>query len=125
MGGAGPSRGRRPHRCDRRGEGHRRGGRAGENDEARRVETAVGRPLRATRHSNLLRRNGSCRGTIVQRLIIALAVLAVMPAPTTAQTDTRAAAREIVRKWQDAIVTVRVTLKLRMSMGGREMNSSD
>jgi S1-C subfamily serine protease len=30
-----------------------------------------------------------------------------------------------VRKWQDAIVNVRVTLKLRMSMGGREMNSSD
>jgi len=61
----------------------------------------------------------------VKRLIVALAVLAVLPAPTTAQTDTRAAAREIVRKWQDAIVRVRVTLKLRMSMAGREMNSSD
>ena len=48
-----------------------------------------------------------------------------MPTLASAQTDNRAAAREIVRKWQDAIVNVRVTLKLRMSMGGREMNASD
>ena len=41
----------------------------------------------------------------------------------------RTAAREIVRKWQDAIVNVRVTLKLRMSMGGprdeRQRRSAD
>jgi S1-C subfamily serine protease len=39
--------------------------------------------------------------------------------------DTRAASRELVKKWQDAIVNVRVVVKLRMSMGGREMQSSD
>ena len=44
--------------------------------------------------------------------------------PAGAQ-DERAAAREIVRKWQDAIVNVRVVLKMRMSMGGREMQSMD
>ncbi len=59
-----------------------------------------------------------------QTLCVA-AFLAALPFPGVAQTDSRTAAREIVRKWQDAIVTVRVTLKLRMSMGGREMNSSD
>jgi hypothetical protein len=39
--------------------------------------------------------------------------------------DGRAAARSVVTKWQDAIVNVRVVLKMRMSMGGREMQSSD
>jgi hypothetical protein len=45
-------------------------------------------------------------------------------APLRAQ-DTRAAAREVVKKWQDAIVNVRVVVKMRMSMAGREMQSSD
>ena len=36
-----------------------------------------------------------------------------------------AAARDLVKKWQDAIVNVRVVVKMRMSMGGREMQSSD
>ena len=39
--------------------------------------------------------------------------------------DSRPAAREVVRKWQDAVVNVRVVLKMRMSMGGREMQASD
>src|ERR671912_53621 len=39
--------------------------------------------------------------------------------------DDRAAAREIVKKWQNAIVTVRVVLKMRVSVGGREMQSMD
>src|SRR4029453_1575620 len=39
--------------------------------------------------------------------------------------DIRPAAREVVRKWQDAVVNVRVVLKMRMSMGGREMQASD
>jgi S1-C subfamily serine protease len=37
----------------------------------------------------------------------------------------RAAAREIVTRWQAAIVNVRVVLKMRMSVGGREMQSMD
>jgi hypothetical protein len=56
---------------------------------------------------------------------VAVGVLLAIPPRAGAQSDTRAAARDLVRKWQDAIVNVRVTLKLRMSMGGREMNSSD
>lgn len=39
--------------------------------------------------------------------------------------DERAAAREIVKRNQNAIVNVRVVLKMRMSMGGREMQSMD
>ena len=45
-------------------------------------------------------------------------------APIDAQDD-RAAAREIVKKWQNAIVNVRVVLKMRVSVGGREMQSMD
>jgi Trypsin-like peptidase domain len=39
--------------------------------------------------------------------------------------DNRSAAREVVKKWQEAVVNVRVVLKMRMSMGGREMQASD
>jgi len=48
----------------------------------------------------------------------------LVSAPVGAQ-DSRAAARDLVKKWQDAIVNVRVVVKMRMSMGGREMQSSD
>jgi hypothetical protein len=50
--------------------------------------------------------------------------LAASPGHVLAQDD-RAAAREIVKKWQNAIVTVRVVLKMRVSVGGREMQSMD
>jgi S1-C subfamily serine protease len=50
--------------------------------------------------------------------------MALASMPATAQ-DNRSAAREVVKKWQDAIVNVRVVLKMRMSMGGREMQASD
>ncbi len=39
--------------------------------------------------------------------------------------DARATARDVVKRWQEAIVNVRVVLKTRMSMGGREMQSAD
>ena len=39
--------------------------------------------------------------------------------------DNRTAARDVVNKWQAAVVNVRVVLKMRMSMGGREMQASD
>lgn len=61
----------------------------------------------------------------VRAVAAAVGLVLLLPAASGAQTDARAAARELVRKWQDAIVNVRVTLKLRMSMGGREMNASD
>jgi S1-C subfamily serine protease len=56
--------------------------------------------------------------------VVAIVMLTSSP-PLAAQSDARTAARALVQKWQDAIVNVRVTLKLRMSMGGREMNASD
>jgi hypothetical protein len=39
--------------------------------------------------------------------------------------ETRAAGRALVEKWKDVIVNVRVVLKMRMSVGGREMQSTD
>jgi S1-C subfamily serine protease len=56
---------------------------------------------------------------------MAAALMALLlAAPIRAQED-RAAAREIVKRWQSAIVNVRVVLKMRMSVGGREMQSMD
>ena len=51
-------------------------------------------------------------------------MLVLSPAGVAAQSD-RAAMREVAKKWQDAIVNVRVSLKVRMSMGGREVQSMD
>jgi hypothetical protein len=53
-----------------------------------------------------------------------LLALVAASGPVLAQDD-RAAGREIVKKWQNAIVTVRVVLKMRVSVGGREMQSMD
>lgn len=39
--------------------------------------------------------------------------------------DNRAVARELVKKWQDAVVNVRVVVKMRMSTKGREVQSND
>jgi hypothetical protein len=58
---------------------------------------------------------------------VAIAVLAcifLFSAIATAQ-ESRAAARDLVKKWQDAVVNVRVVVKMRMSMAGREMQSND
>ncbi len=51
-------------------------------------------------------------------------IVSIPVRPVAAQ-DNRQAARDVVKKWQDAIVNVRVVLKTRMSMGGREMQASD
>jgi S1-C subfamily serine protease len=53
-----------------------------------------------------------------------LACVLLLGVPATAQ-DGRAAARDIVKKWQEAVVNVRVVLKMRMSVSGREMQASD
>jgi S1-C subfamily serine protease len=58
------------------------------------------------------------------RALSALVAVGVLAAPIDAQDD-RAAGREIVKKWQGAIVNVRVVLKMRVSVGGREMQSMD
>ncbi len=54
-----------------------------------------------------------------------MAAIALAGAPAAAQEANREAARTLVRKWQEAIVNVRVVLKMRMSVGGREMQSMD
>ena len=61
------------------------------------------------------------RGVVAAVVAIALASPALRAQPA----DDRAAAREIVKKWQAAIVTIRVVLKMRVSAGGREMQSMD
>ncbi len=55
--------------------------------------------------------------------LIAATVLAVTS--LDGQTDARAQARDVVKKWQEAVVNVRVVLKTRVSIGGREMQSTD
>ena len=55
-------------------------------------------------------------------IVVAWGFLTAIPAHAQ---DTRTAARELVKKWQAAIVNVRVVVKMRMSMAGREMQSSD
>lgn len=59
-----------------------------------------------------------------RRSVIVTALIFLLAATAGAQDD-RAAAREVVKRWQDAIVNVRVVLKMRMSMSGREMQSTD
>jgi len=62
----------------------------------------------------------------LKRIIAAAAVAGVLVAAGAASAqDARVAAREVIKKWQEAVVNVRVVLKTRMSMGGREMQSAD
>jgi hypothetical protein len=61
---------------------------------------------------------------VIKRFAVGIFLLFFLCASTRAQ-DNRVAARDLVKKWQDAIVNVRVVVKMRMSMGGREMQSSD
>ena len=57
-------------------------------------------------------------------VVLTLGCLATVGTGVSAQDD-RASAREIVKRWQSAIVNVRVVLKMRVSVGGREMQSMD
>jgi hypothetical protein len=58
--------------------------------------------------------------------VFALGGLCVLaPRVSAAPQENRAALREVGKKWHDAVVNVRVALKVRMSMGGREVQSMD
>ena len=61
------------------------------------------------------------------RYAIVVGVLAALCAtsPSVQAQDQREAMRGVAKKWQDAVVSVRVSLKVRMSMGGREVQSMD
>lgn len=52
-------------------------------------------------------------------------LLALLAASTATAQDRRAAFRDASKKWHNAVVNVRVSLKVRMSMGGREVQSMD
>jgi hypothetical protein len=58
-------------------------------------------------------------------LAATLAVAGLLTASATSAQDARAGARETMKKWQEAVVNVRIVLKVRMSMGGREVQSMD
>jgi S1-C subfamily serine protease len=58
-------------------------------------------------------------------MMAAVAVAAVLATGPSAAQDTRTAARAAMQKWQDAVVNVRIALKVRMSMAGREVQSMD
>lgn len=57
--------------------------------------------------------------------VCALWICGLGSVPPAAAQDHRVASREVVKRWQESIVNVRVVLKMRMSVGGREMQSSD
>jgi S1-C subfamily serine protease len=61
---------------------------------------------------------------VCRRAALAALLASCLLAPLGAQDD-RAAGREIVKRWQSAIVNVRVVLKMRVSVGDREMQSMD
>jgi S1-C subfamily serine protease len=62
---------------------------------------------------------------VTQKLAAALIAAVVVGSASLAAQDGRAAMREVAKKWQGAIVNVRVSLKVRMTMGGREVQSMD
>lgn len=61
---------------------------------------------------------------IVRRALVVILLVLLGNQLTLAQ-DNRAAARDLVKKWQEAVVNIRVVVKMRMSMGGRELQSND
>ena len=67
--------------------------------------------------------SGACSGVVALARWPRLATVGILarPRPRTSAPP----AREIVKKWQCAIVNVRVVLKMRVSVGGREMQSMD
>jgi S1-C subfamily serine protease len=66
------------------------------------------------------------KATVTLAASAALLAAFVLPLSTSvAAQDSRPAARDVVKRWQEAVVNVRVVLKMRMSMGGREMQASD
>jgi S1-C subfamily serine protease len=64
-------------------------------------------------------------GFVVCVAVVALVGLGGGQSAIAQSADERAAARDIVKKWQETIVNVRVVLKTRMSVGGREMQSME
>jgi S1-C subfamily serine protease len=80
-------------------------------------------PMPAFSKSRLWRLHHTMRNAALI-IIVVIACGCLAPVPASAQ-DNRAAARAVVAKWQAAVVNVRVVLKMRMSMAGREMQASD
>lgn len=59
-------------------------------------------------------------------VVILILALALSHGAASAQSpEERAAARDVVKKWQDTVVNVRIVLKTRMAMSGREMNATE
>lgn len=62
---------------------------------------------------------------MIVRRALAVIFMVLLGNQLTLAQDNRAAARDLVKKWQEAIVNIRVVVKMRMSMGGRELQSND
>jgi hypothetical protein len=61
-----------------------------------------------------------------KRRLLLFVMLSLAGAGASAQSpEERAAARDVLKKWQDTVVNVRIVLKTRMSMGGREMQATE
>ncbi len=64
-------------------------------------------------------------GTVSRTIATAGILLALCPGLVLPAQDSRGPARAVVQKWQEVVVNVRIALKLRMSAGGREVQSTD
>jgi hypothetical protein len=62
---------------------------------------------------------------LIVRRALAVILLVVLGNLSGQGQDNRAAARDLVKKWQEAVVNIRVVVKMRMSMGGRELQAND
>jgi hypothetical protein len=58
-------------------------------------------------------------------LLLAAGAIAFAPRAAAQSPEERAAGRKILQQWQDSVVNVRVVVKMRVSMGGREMQASE
>jgi hypothetical protein len=61
----------------------------------------------------------------MRSILVTVVLSSLLAVQGTQAQDNRAAGRELVQKWQQAIVNVRVVIKMRMSMGGRELQNTD
>lgn len=61
---------------------------------------------------------------MLNRFVVTIGV-ALMLGLSPSHAQERGAFRDVAKKWQDAVVSVRVSLKVRMSVGGREVQSMD
>src|SRR5690349_10835586 len=106
--------------------GRERRCRAEEDGSDRRSQTSDGGDAGPARLPHVLRGDDYGMGIESMRRLTWLAIVLILArAAALSAQNARQASRDVAKKWQGAIVNVRVSLKVRMSVGGREVQSMD